>query len=526
VFLAYLSSIFIVNIVGRGWVNYDIYSDAILSKYIILDQTLFPSEWHFGNQVYTVATPALAAMFYAVVKDTYLALSLASCIMTSLCIISYIWCIKPFVKNKTILISLLILIGGVTVGGTAYGDIAGLQVFYTMASYYSCYLIGIFVTLGTCFRILNNIPVKKFFVLIVYLLNFALGMQSLRELLVLNLPLFMTLSFGFWFCKSRKIERIPQQKESVFFVAFTLIANICGVLLKKYLVLIGIINQQTILQEADHGVINRVKQAFLAFTNYIGICFPKDKEDVFELCVAFFLILIVCSVIVFIIIDICKNKKITTISFGVVYFIISLGAVFGSGVLIIKLRNIYYFCWYPLVAFSILYLLEKEFKKINFIKVFLIIGLMCISILNYRFLFFPCFKNVTKEQDYYQKVTSILLEDDIEYLYSDWRTEQNVIGTVSRDQILYVTLKFSNNPDDLWDATDYLCSEKWFAKENFDKAYIILSNKSLNALETDFSPEYRRAFMSNLEIIHTIEEEGNTLYFYRGSDKMFKDMIN
>lgn len=32
--------------------------------------------------------------------------------------------------------------------------------------------------------------------------------------------------------------------------------------------------------------------------------------------------------------------------------------------------------------------------------------------------------------------------------------------------------------------------------------------------------------MSNLKIVHIIDEDGNTLYFYRGSDKMFNDMIN
>lgn len=455
-FFAFVLSIFIVNIIGRVWVNYDIYSDAILSKYIVSSQTLFPPEWHFGNQVYTVATPVLSALFYSVVKDTYLALSLSSCVMTSLCIISYIWCIKPFVKNKTILISLLILIGGTTTGGTAHGDITGLQVFYTMASYYSCYIIGIFVTLGVCFRKLNSITVKKNIILIVLLVNFALGMQSLRQLLVLNLPLFILSLLGFWLFKITKKGNILYHKDNVLFIFSTLITNICGVLFEKFLVLTGIINQQTILKDADTGLTDNAKQAFLAFVDYVGICLPKDKEDFFELCVALFLISIVCCATMFIFINICKNKEITTLSFGVIYFIISLGAVFCSGVLIIKLRHIYYFCWYPLVAFSVLYLIEKDFKKINFVKTFLIIGLLCISILNYRFLFFPCFKNFTRTQDYYQKVTSILLEDDIEYLYSDWRTEQNVIGTVSHDQIVYVTLSFSNNPDDLWDSTDYL----------------------------------------------------------------------
>ena len=64
VFLIYIVSIFFVNYLGRDLVNYDIYSDAILTKYIATEKTLFPEGWHFGNQVYVIATPVLGAFFY------------------------------------------------------------------------------------------------------------------------------------------------------------------------------------------------------------------------------------------------------------------------------------------------------------------------------------------------------------------------------------------------------------------------------------------------------------------------------
>lgn len=40
----YLFSIFAVNLTGRVWSNFDIYSDAILAKYIWTSGSLFPKD--------------------------------------------------------------------------------------------------------------------------------------------------------------------------------------------------------------------------------------------------------------------------------------------------------------------------------------------------------------------------------------------------------------------------------------------------------------------------------------------------
>ena len=186
---AYICGIFSVNFAGRAYLDYDIYSDTILAKYMASQRTLFPEGWHFGNQIYVVATPVVAACLYPLVGDSYSAMAIASCLMTVFVIASFLWCVKPVSSVRSILVGLLVLIGGTNIGWTAHRDLWGLQVFYTMASYYACYIIGIFLTLGVYNRYLQGIPVKKLLLGVVVLLNFALGMQSLRETLVLNLPL-------------------------------------------------------------------------------------------------------------------------------------------------------------------------------------------------------------------------------------------------------------------------------------------------------------------------------------------------
>ena len=524
VFLVYIASIFLVNYSGREFVNYDIYSDAILTKYIAVEKSLFPEGWYFGNQVYVIATPVLGAFFYLFVKDSYLSLCLASCVMTLLCILTYIWAIKPFAKNKAIIISLLILIGGTTIGGTAYGDVNGLQVFYTMASYYSCYIIGIFSTLGVCFRIINNIPVKKLMILITVLLNFALGIQSLRETLVLNLPL-VGVSILILLIYKISGKDLSHCKKNFKFVFLALVANICGLLFEKLLVFTGKINQQTILKEANGMLIENIKNSIYAFLEYIGLYKPENIEQLFEVFVALFLLFVIAISTIAIIIKCFKKGSITAIEFGIIFFVVSLIAVFCSGVFVLNLRALYYFCWYPLAAFSLCYIVDKEWKKANAFKNLLIMVLLCISILNYKPLFYSGFKNISDMKNCYRGISEKLLEDDIKYIYSDCSTAKNAIATASFDEITYVTLDFSNNPDDLWKSFDYLYHDSWFDKENFDKAYIVISDKMLAKLDSDYSHEYKEALLSNLELVYALDGYDVVLYFFRGSDKMFSDMI-
>lgn len=288
VIACYLISIFVINLIGRVWVNYDIYSDAILAKYMWQSKSLFPEGWHFGNQIYTVATPAVAALLYGIVKDAYLALALASCLMTLGIVLSYIWCLKPFVNAKSILISLLVVVGGTNIGLTAHGDWSGFQVFYTMASYYACYVIGIFITLGVFFRLFNHIkvPIALWFGVLIY--NFALGMQSLRELLVLNLPLCAVVVLNLIPQYKHIKNEITSKKDSCIFAAITLVANICGVFVSKALVASGVIKQSTIISGVSSDIWHNFKLSMRAIWDYIGLVMPMSSIELFELAGAIF----------------------------------------------------------------------------------------------------------------------------------------------------------------------------------------------------------------------------------------------
>lgn len=525
----YLCSIFAVNIGGRAYVNFDIYSDAILAKYMAENHTLFPEGWHFGNQIYTVATPVLSGIMYFLTGDSYLALALASCVMTVVCVMSYLWCVKPFAQHKRIIPALVVFIGGTNIGYTAHGDMNGLQVFFTMASYYSCYLIGILVTLGVYCRLMKGIPVKKHIFPVVILLNFALGMQSLRELLVLNLPL-CAAALAAVAGKHLNRQKLEKPIRSAGrFAGLVLVANIGGSLLTKLLSQIGIVNQNDILRGTHPGLLDNIRTSFRAMVDYIGVVPVTGMFDFLKLAGALFSMGIVAAAVCFALVDI-MNRREKILGHCIGFFGISLFAVFLAGVLFIQLRPIYYFCWYLLVSFCVIYLLEVEWKDyrelLEGLKKLLVIGLLCVSFMNYMFTFVISFENMNETRNYYQEIADQLHADGIKYLYSDWRTERNMISTMSEDEIVYATMSFSNDPDDLWVSMGYLYMDAWFDAENVENAYVVLTDDSLLSLETEFSPEYRTALMSNLELVHEFPGMDVTIYLYRGTEKMFRDMIN
>lgn len=523
VVFGYLLSICFVNLTGRVWCNYDIYSDAVLAKYMWEAKTLFPRGWHFGNQIYVTATPAVAALFYGVTKDAYLALAFASCFMTLGILFSYIWCVKPFVHVKSILVSLLVVIGGTNIGSTAHGDWLGFQVFYTMASYYACYVIGIFLTLGVYFRLVNQKRVPMLIQLGVLFYNLALGMQSLREMLVLNLPLCAIVILHILLHHKDLRRYLQEKRDSIMFAFLALVCNSCGVLLTKIFIQNGTVKQSTIISGVSPNIRENYEVTVNAIRDYIGLCTPTTFFEWLKHIGGIFSIGIVLLSLLCIFIGYRKDKKIVTMGYIVLFFVISLLAVFCAGLFIISVRDIYFFCWYFLVASSVAMLMEERWGVL--LKGVLIVGLIGISVLNYDFTFGQSYRWLSGANNLYQGIVGQLQELGITYLYSDWRTERNKISAMSFDEIQYATLQFSGNPEDLWLKTEALYHDEWFETEHFEHSYIILSDYALYCLEVEFSEEYRRAFLENLVYVYSVDAEGEKLHFFLGSDKMYGDMM-
>lgn len=583
----YLGSIIWINLCGQEYLNYDMYSDAMFAKYMSESGSFFPDSWVFGNQYYIVATPVVGALINFFLKDAYLSLGLASCVMTLLTVGSYIWCVKPFVSNKSMIVGLFCLIGGTILGENAAIDENGLQVFFTMASYYSCYIIGILFTLGIWLRLYTKKDVHLFYIVIAVLLNLSFGMQSLRELLVLNIPLCMLIIYNFFLKGKLSISKISKKNLIVFFILvieillnlsldtislkhrlilsiplfmlaivlyinkknitkndfiskenlFTvtmLIANLLGTFLIRLFIKIFKIKSHSILEDISYDLCENIKYSFKEFLNYIHLAqFNTSIVGIFLFISAIFILLIV----LYSVFSILKSRSKDPVAFFIIFCLLSLFATFLSGIFVIRLRPIYFFVWNLLVTFSFVYISEKFFeisseRKYIYHKFYII----SISILlfvgfgNYYLNFKSNFENYNAKREFYREVTNKLKNDKIKYIYSDCNVfEMGGIPACSNGDIIWGIFNFETESNNLLSHVGYLCSNDWYNSENSKDSYIMFSDKSLDYLNNSASDEYRNQLLSNLTLKYKAEynlgETVTTYYFYKGSDKIYNDLM-
>ena len=168
----------------------DIYADMELAREIWRKKALFPDNWVYGNQYYTVATPVAAALFYGLTGSMNLSMALATTLMSLLLLGSLWWMLRPFVENRGRLLAAILLFVACPMAGDILREPQG-QLFFTLASYYACYLITLCLVFGDYARAALD-PEKGFRPLpfaLALALSFLTGMQSLRQTLIMALPI-------------------------------------------------------------------------------------------------------------------------------------------------------------------------------------------------------------------------------------------------------------------------------------------------------------------------------------------------
>ena len=230
VIICYLITYLWANLFNRHAFNLDMYADAQVATMMWEQKTLFPKGWVFGNQYYVIATPVLSALLYGLTGDSILALGLASCVMGLILLFSFCWMLKPFVQRESLAAGAAAFSGVVILGVSICHCTSGMQLLYTMASYYSCYLIVFLLVMGIYLRLNGDLPVSRSAVAFVLMLCFLIGIQSLRETLVLAMPLFM---FQLLACIFKR-TRTRCRKLSCSFAAAVLVANLLGVFCARW----------------------------------------------------------------------------------------------------------------------------------------------------------------------------------------------------------------------------------------------------------------------------------------------------
>ena len=361
---AFLGLIFYVNLsCNPEYYDGDIYNDINYAKEAWKAKSIFPKNWIFGNQTYVVATPVLAALFYGITGNGFTAMAIASCIMTVFVILTYDWMTRTLFSYNERTAGFLFMIGFLLLKAHVATSQQGIQAFFTMASYYACYLINAFIVYGCYVRIRQGKFTGKHIVLAVIgaALSFGTGMQSLRQTAVMALPLVAceVLLIIIYSAKDKKFAI----SYSTLFSAIVFISNIAGLIVMKFIE----INQSSI-----YGTTALVK-SFRAFgkklfynIEYVALTFGLDALKLrIRLAVSVFFLIIILIGFILCVKDFFKDKSnnqgrftlTVLLTFGCV-------SVFAAGVLTdVVNRALYYFMIYPLLAICVSYIIVKCEKK-------------------------------------------------------------------------------------------------------------------------------------------------------------------
>ena len=466
----------IVNFAGFAYFcTADMYEDTLVARLMWEQKTLFPANYIFGNQYYVIATPVFAALFYGLTGSMNTAMALATTLMSLLIVLSLGWMIKPYIKSRsTQLAVLLAFAAAVYVPHILEADEG--QLFFVMASYYACYLITFFFLAGDYVRARTDSSLRPAALAVSLVLAFCTGMQSLRQTCVSILPI---LAVEFISALRRLLAREklwPKGRRMPLCRALGYTAaNIGGVLLMK---LLGVPNQ-SIYSDAsvlDGAGLNGKLWRFIAASRTVsGFECVKNNGGFFVLMFVFFTALLIAAAVILL-----RKVKAAPEGIGAYWWlsVMSLLAVIAASFFTaVKLRAIYLFIYYPLLALSAAIVLERAAPKL---RRALLIALCVLSAGNLYFSYGEDLRGALSEEklvseqicDYAVDNGYELLYGNISYLtpgaaaYSDGKL---IAGCWENDTIFHAIPYL--NTRDIYRSTDYSRALFVFYKYEVDAAY-------------------------------------------------------
>ena len=476
VLLAYFAVFAIVNFAGFAYFcNADMYEDTLVARLMWEQKTLFPANYIFGNQYYVIATPVFAALFYGLTGSMNTAMALATTLMSLLIVLSLGWMIKPYIKSRSTQLAVLLALAAAVYMPRIIESDEG-QLFFVMASYYACYLITFFFLAGDYVRARTDSSLRPAALAVSLVLSFCTGMQSLRQTCVSILPI---LAVEFISALRRLIAREklwPKGRRMPLCRALGYTAaNIGGVLLMK---LLGVPNQ-SIYSDAsvlDGTGLNGKLWRFIAASRTVsGFECVKNNGGFFVLMFVFFTALLIAAAVILL-----RKVKAAPEGIGAYWWlsVMSLLAVIAASFFTtVKLRAIYLFIYYPLLALSAAIVLERAAPKL---RRALIIALCVLSAGNLYFSYGEDLRGALSEEklvseqicDYAVDNGYELLYGNISYLtpgaaaYSDGKL---IAGCWENDTIFHAIPYL--NTRDIYRRTDYSRALFIFHKDEVDAAY-------------------------------------------------------
>ena len=489
----YLVSIMWINFHGAFWYQTDVYTYALEGRLMYEARSCFPEGWIFGNQYHIISSPNLSALFYGLTQDSIASMAIASSLSTIFILISFFWCFKRSANGVSMVAGLLCIGGAIVFGRSASTYVSGLQVLYTMASFYACYLIVLLLSLGCWLRFREGGKAPWAVSILALLLNFAAGMQSLREMLVLVIPLFVmeALRFFYRLAKGDSFKALVIRNYSLLFVCGIFIAEIIG---HFFMASLNVATTPIIGNVQLDLSVSGMTAHFWASTKNIlrisGLALASDgiRYLPLSICAALVALAILWSIC-----RIIRTKDESPLAQSIVFSSISILGVLFVGTFLLRTRDIYFFVYWLLAALSIAYLLQyiKQSRVLPLILTLLVIG-----VVNYAYNFIPNFRDYRAYNDQLSRFTEKLIDDGIEVVYVD---ATPVFAAASHDRIISQSYWLDANLESGYPLTVFP-SDKYipvFDDDHYIHSLICFSGHTSGFLQSD-SGDYRNRLMAKL----------------------------
>ncbi len=434
--------------------NFDLYSDVLYAIEAWEHRSVFPDGWVFGNQLYVAATPVLAAVFYGLTSDALSAMGIASTVMTLLVIVSFYWMLIPcFSDAAPRLFACIVLILLPLCCGDAIYLINGWQLLYTMCSYYACYAITIFWAFGLYLRAWNQDHIRnRFSLALLCCFSLFMGMQSLRQTIIMVLPLCALECFRLLFSsyENRKLFRA-----SFFVAVFVAASNLAGVVFIRLMP----VDAHSILGEFKLTAVS-LTGVVEALENFWQLFRPKWRSlywtmlHVFALGATGYLF-------------VKKKTQSGMVLFWLILF--SIGAVGMIDILSnLEVQPRYYFMAYPLVAYLAAYFLTTHHKIGNsVIRVLLVIIVILTMANGWNEKIASEIDSLDMQQEHgYTEVSDYLIDAGYQTVFAGTDLGHKI--GVASDMKLQVGFWFTFEP---FSEVRYLCDPAVFDEEAESCAY-------------------------------------------------------
>lgn len=454
ILLVYWVAIFCINFSKNpSLYNTDMYSDMIYATEVWTKKSLFPEGWVFGNQLYVVATPVLAALFCGLLHDPCIAMGIASTLMGFGVLISFTWMLKPiFVKYHERLAAAVFFMTLVLICGDSVFGENGWQLFFTMCSYYACYAIAAFLAFG-CYLRSNSKWTTGFYtvLLLTCVFSFGTGIQSLRQTVIMVIPLIAVecLKFLYSIATKRKYS-----SKSMWIAGLLLISNVMGILFSKQIHVEKneIFGDLVFLLPSDflYNAVTSISTPFRLFTSYSTI--------------AFILFAIICAGTIITIFS-KKDWRDSHLFLCILLHIVSIAGILAIEITTtMYVREIYYFLLYPLAAIALAF----AYSRITISRSLFAIIVLILTFTTSRqelqgYLHTP--------KPYYpiQQVSDYLEENEITTIYSHWNIGEKI--AIASD--FNIQVGFWDYSLDVFNSVKYLCNPSIFDMEAEEYVYVV-----------------------------------------------------